>query len=68
MRLIDDRLRVAASDLANFAACRHLTHLELAAAHRLVSLPVIADAEAEALGKRGREHEQNVLAGFRAEG
>jgi uncharacterized protein len=68
MLIVDARLRTAASDAANFVACRHLTRLDLAAAHGLVSAPKIEDIGAKALAERGLEHERQVLEGFRAEG
>lgn len=68
MRIVDGRLRIAASDLANFIACRHLTRLDLAAAHQLVSPPIFYDVGAQALEERGYEHERQILHGFRARG
>lgn len=68
MRIIDGRLRIAASDVANFLACRHLTQLDLAAAQGLVSAPTLHDLGAEALAQRGLEHEKQILDGFRARG
>lgn len=54
--------------MANFIACRHLTRLDLAAAHELVSAPIIDDVGAKALAERGLEHERQVLEGFQARG
>ena len=68
MRIVDGRLRIAASDVANFIACRHLTRLDLAAAHQLVSAPMLYDVGAQALEERGLEHERQILEGFRARG
>jgi uncharacterized protein len=68
VRIIDGRLRIAASDVANFVACRHLTRLDLAAEYGLVSAPIIDDVGAEALAERGLEHERQVLEGFQALG
>lgn len=68
VRIVDDRLRIAASDVANFIACRHLTRLDLAAAHGLVRAPILDDLGAKALEERGLEHERQVLEGFRARG
>src|SRR5690625_4378263 len=68
MKITDTQLRISASDLANFVACRHLTRLDLAAAHGLVSTPRINDIGAESLAQRGIEHEQQVLDDFRAQG
>ena len=68
MRIVDGRLRIAASDVANFIACRHLTRLNLAAAHQLVSAPFFDDLGAKALADRGIEHERQVLESFRTRG
>jgi uncharacterized protein len=68
VRIVDNRLRIAASDVANFIACRHLTRFDLAAAHGLVSPPIFDDAGATALAERGLEHERQVLEGFQARG
>jgi hypothetical protein len=68
VRIVDGRLRIAASDVANFIACRHLTRLDLAEAHQLVSAPILDDLGAKALAQRGREHEKQILEGFRAQG
>lgn len=68
MRIVDGRVRIAASDLANFLACRHLTRLDLAAAYRLVTPPIFYDVGAQVLEERGLEHEAQVLEGFRGRG
>lgn len=68
MRLIDEQLRYSATDLANFLACRHLTRLDLAAEHGLVEKLHTRDLGAEALARRGDEHEARVLAEFREQG
>jgi uncharacterized protein len=65
MRLVENRLRYSASDLANFLACRHLTRLDVASAHGLVKKPRTRDLGAEALARRGEQHEARVLAGLR---
>lgn len=68
MRFVGDRLRIAASDVANFVACRHLTRLDLATAHQLVTAPVFHDVGAKTLEERGLEHERRILESFRARG
>jgi predicted RecB family nuclease len=68
VRIVDGRLRIAASDVANFVACQHLTRLNLAAAHRLVTAPTVKDLGAEVLEERGREHESEILESFRNRG
>ena len=66
MRVVPAGLRIAASDLANFLACRHLTRLDIAAAYGLVKPTFYNDLGAEALEQRGREHEARVLTSFAA--
>src|SRR5579871_4886321 len=39
MKIIDGRVRVAASDVANFLACQELTQLDLRAARRTLRPP-----------------------------
>jgi predicted RecB family nuclease len=56
------------SDLANFLACRHLTRLDLAASYGLVKKPQKRDLGAEALARRGEQHETRVLAALQARG
>jgi predicted RecB family nuclease len=68
VRLRDGRLRLSASDLANFLSCRHLTRLDVASAHGFVRPPVVHDIGAEALAERGIQHEARVLEGFRNQG
>jgi len=68
MRLLDDQFRYSATDLANFLACRHLTRLDLAAAHGLVQAPFLQDLGVEALSRRGDEHEVRVLSEFEGQG
>jgi uncharacterized protein len=68
MKIVDGNLRIAASDVANFTSCRHLTRLDLAAAHQLVSAPFFDDLGAKALADRGIEHERQVLESFRSRG
>ncbi len=65
MRLEDGRMRFSASDFSNYLACRHLTKLELAAAHELTERPHVKDIGFESLVKRGEEHEARVLEEFR---
>ncbi len=68
MRLFDGHLRIAASDLANFLACRHLTRLDLAMVHGLVQPSTLHDLGAQALADRGVQHESRVLGRLRARG
>jgi uncharacterized protein len=68
VRIIDERVRLAASDVANFLACRHLTRLDLLRARGVIEPPHQYDAGFEDLVKRGWTHEQEVLDGFRTRG
>jgi predicted RecB family nuclease len=68
MRIDADQVRLSASDVANFLACRHLTRLDLLNARGVVRPPHAYDAGFEDLVKRGEAHERNVLQGFRDRG
>ena len=68
MRIVEGRVRVAASDVANFLACQELTQLDLRAARRTLRPPHPRDLGFEDLVRRGEEHERAVLEGFRADG
>ena len=68
MRVENGILSVSATDLANFTACRHLTRLELAAAHRLVRRPHRSTVHTDAIAERGAAHEAAVHAEFTARG
>src|SRR5579859_5391119 len=68
MKIIEGRLRVAASDVANFLACQQLTQLDLLAARRELRPPRAVDLGFEELVRRGEEHEREVLERFRVDG
>jgi uncharacterized protein len=68
VRITGDRLRLAASDVANFLACQHLTRLDLLKARGELRPPQDFDIGFQDLIKRGEEHEQTVLGRFRAQG
>lgn len=68
MRLAEERLRYSATDLASFLACRHLTRLDLAAEYGLTERPHAHDVGAEALARRGEQHQRHMLDEFVAEG
>jgi predicted RecB family nuclease len=68
MRIVEGRVRVAASDVANFLACQVLTQLDLRSAHGELRPPHAVDLGFEDLVRRGEEHERTVLEGFRADG
>jgi uncharacterized protein len=68
VRIIEGQVRLAASDVANFLACRHLTRLDLLRARRVIEPPHLYDAGFEDLVKRGEAHEKEVLQGFHERG
>ena len=68
MKIVEGRVRVAASDVANFLACQELTQLDLRAARGMLRPPHPRDLGFEDLVRRGEEHERAVLERFRAGG
>src|ERR1035438_6258837 len=68
MKLIGGRVRLAASDVANFLACRRLTQLDLLRARGELRAPREFDVGFEELVRRGEVHERGVLERFRADG
>ena len=68
MRLVNSRVTLSPTDLANFLACRHTTTLELDAARGLRTRPTYSDPLADLLRRRGEEHEQRYVDSLRAKG
>ena len=68
MKITGDRLRLSASDVANFVACQHLTRLDLLVAREALRRPKDFDIGFEDLVRRGEVHERTVLERFRADG
>jgi len=68
VRLDGGRLRLSASDVANFVACGHLTRLDLLHARGEIQPPHVFDVGFEDLVARGEAHEAAVLQRFRAAG
>ncbi len=66
MRLVDELLRLSATDLANHLGCIHLSQLNRAAAQGLVRRPRWDDPLGDLLRERGHEHEKAYLAHLRA--
>ncbi len=66
MRLVDELLRLSATDLANHLGCIHLSELNRAAAQGLARRPRWDDPLGELLRARGHEHERAYLAHLRA--
>lgn len=69
MREHEGRLQLAATDLSDFLACRHLATLsrEVALGER-ESAPGVPDLRQQALAEAGREHEEAIEAALEAEG
>ena len=68
MQLLDGELVLSASDLTGFAACGHLTQLELGAAHGEYERAKRDDPMLDVLSRRGGEHELKHLARYQADG
>jgi len=68
MQVTGGRVRVSASDVANFLACRRLTQLDLRRARGELRPPREFDVGFQELVRRGEVHERGVLERFRAEG
>ena len=68
MKITEGRVRMAASDVANFLACRRLTQLDLLMARKELRPPREVDIGFEDLLRRGEVHERAVLERFRADG
>ena len=68
MKITDSRLRLSASDVANYLACQHLTQLDLQMAQGRLRPPHEFDIGFHDLVRRGEVHETAVLDRFRADG
>jgi len=68
VKLEADTLRLAATDLANHLACRHLTTLDRGVAEGRWKPPDWYRPEAEVLKQRGLEHERAYLAHLERQG
>ena len=68
MKITEGRVRLAASDVANFLACRRLTQLDLLRARGELRPPREFDVGFRDLLRRGEVHERAVLERFRADG
>jgi hypothetical protein len=66
MKLEAGRLRLSASDVANFLACAHLTRLDMLSAQGRLRPPHASDAHFQDLVARGEAHERVVRDGFTA--
>ena len=68
MKITEGGVRLAASDVANFLACRRLTQLDLLRARGELRPPREFDIGFQDLVRRGEVHERGVLERFRADG
>ena len=68
MKITEGRVRLAASDVANFLACRRLTQLDLLRARGELRPPREFDIGFQELVRRGEVHERALLERFRADG
>ena len=67
MHLVDELLRLSATDLANHLGCAHLSRLDLAVAEGRARRIHRSDPIVELLAERGREHEAGYLHHLRAQ-
>jgi predicted RecB family nuclease len=68
MQYRNEILQLAATDVANHSACRHLTAVNLLVALGVRDAPSRFDARLALLRERGREHEEGYLAHLRSQG
>jgi predicted RecB family nuclease len=68
VKFVRGRLRLTASDVANYVACGHLTQLDLLRARGEIQPPHAFDVGFEDLVARGEVHEAAVLTRLRANG
>lgn len=68
MKLENNTIRLAATDLSNHLSCRHLTTVELAVARGTKKIPLWKNPDSWVLQQRGLEHEQSYVEHLRAAG
>jgi uncharacterized protein len=68
MRIENQQVQLAASDLAKHLACRHLTMLDLLGAQDEIKRPYWEDPSVDALIERGFRHEAAYLAHLKEQG
>lgn len=68
MKLAAAKIRLAASDLGNHLACRHLTTLDLEVARGKRAEPVWAAPDLAVIRERGERHEREYLAHLSTQG
>ena len=68
MKLIEQKLRLSASDITNHLACKHLSNLNIDVAQQRVSPPDYYDPLLQVLQQRGIEHENDYVEHLKKEG
>jgi predicted RecB family nuclease len=68
MKVVDGRMRLSATDLANFGGCRRLTFLDQELARGRIAKPRFRDPTLETLAQRGDQHEAAYLTHLRGLG
>jgi predicted RecB family nuclease len=68
MKIATGQIRLAATDLGNHLACRHLTTLDLQVAQGKRTEPEWADPDLAVIIERGERHEREYLAHLSAQG
>lgn len=68
MRFVEGTVRLSPTDLANHAACAHLTSLDLKLAHGELTRPDDFCLVTEALRRRGEEHERKYVEHLKTQG
>ena len=68
MKIAAGKIRLAATDLGNHLACRHLTTLDLQLAQGKRAEPDWAAPDLAVIIERGERHEREYLAHLRAQG
>jgi predicted RecB family nuclease len=61
MKILNGQLRLAATDVSNHLACRHLTQLELAVARGIAPAPQWAAPDLKVIQELGKRHEAAYL-------
>jgi len=67
MKIKDDKIRLAPTDVSNFLSCRHLTNLEILAVQGVAERPTPNSPVAEELKAKGIAHEEAYLAHLKAQ-
>ncbi len=68
VQILDEKLVLSATDLANHLGCSHLTQLARMAAEREIEMPRYKDDQLAVLEKRGLEHEAAYVDHLRSKG